>query len=211
MTDEIALAALMCSRLCHDLISPVGAFNNGLEILADENDPDMRGQVLELLTHSAGQTAARLKFFRLAFGAGGGFGEEIAADDLSGVVTDYFAGGKIVVDWRPSLMALPKGVAKIILNLSLLAGDVLPRGGGITIEASRAAAALEVKITAQGERLLLAEGVTATLAGATAVAQLDAKLIPGYLAARLAAAAGGQVSVLTDGERAATFLLRMTA
>src|SRR5690348_6964348 len=75
--DPLDLASLLCSRLCHDLMSPVGALNNGIELLADETDPDMREKCLELLGDSARATANKLKFFRLAFGAGGGFGEEI--------------------------------------------------------------------------------------------------------------------------------------
>ena len=67
------LASLLCSRLCHDLLSPVGALNNGLELMADEQDPAMRERCLELLNESARASANKLKFFRLAFGAAGGF------------------------------------------------------------------------------------------------------------------------------------------
>src|SRR3569833_2958408 len=73
----IELASLLCSRLCHDLMSPIGALNNGIELLNDETDPEMREKCLELLAESARASANKLKFFRLAFGAGGGFGEEI--------------------------------------------------------------------------------------------------------------------------------------
>src|SRR5690606_28656759 len=120
MDNDITLAGLLCSRLCHDLISPVGAFNNGLEILSDEDDPDMRAEVMSLLSQSAGQTAARLKYFRLAFGLGGAFGETVAADELMAVVEDYFAGGKIGLDWRVTSTQFPKNTAKIMLNLMLL-------------------------------------------------------------------------------------------
>ena len=77
--NAVELASLLCSRLCHDLLSPVGALNNGIELLADEQDPEMRERCLELLAESARASANKLKFFRLAFGAGGGFGDEIAA------------------------------------------------------------------------------------------------------------------------------------
>src|SRR5438045_9751270 len=75
--NPVDLASLLCSRLCHDLMSPVGALNNGIELLADETDPEMREKCLELLADSARASANKLKFFRLAFGAAGGFGEEI--------------------------------------------------------------------------------------------------------------------------------------
>ena len=75
--NAIDLASLLCSRLCHDLLSPVGALNNGLELMADEQDPEMRERCLELLNESARASANKLKFFRLAFGAAGGFGDAI--------------------------------------------------------------------------------------------------------------------------------------
>ncbi|MFL6735093.1 MAG: histidine phosphotransferase, partial [Sphingomicrobium sp.] len=75
--NPVDLASLLCSRLCHDLMSPVGALNNGLELLADEQDPDMREKCMELLADSARTSANKLKFFRLAFGAAGGFGDSI--------------------------------------------------------------------------------------------------------------------------------------
>ena len=75
--NAVDLASLLCSRLCHDLMSPVGALNNGIELLADETDPEMREKCLELLADSARASANKLKFFRLAFGAAGGFGDQV--------------------------------------------------------------------------------------------------------------------------------------
>jgi histidine phosphotransferase ChpT len=75
--DPVDFASLLCSRLCHDLLSPVGAMANGLELLADEKDPGMRDQVMGLLADSSTSTANKLKFFRLAFGAAGGYGDEV--------------------------------------------------------------------------------------------------------------------------------------
>ena len=80
------LAALLCSRLCHDLLSPVGAMSNGLELLADENDPAMRQQCMDLLTQSARTSTDKLKFFRLAFGAAGGFGEMVEVAEPKAVI-----------------------------------------------------------------------------------------------------------------------------
>ena len=69
--DPMDLAALLCSRVCHDVISPVGAIVNGLEVLEDEDDPSMRDVALELIKKSARSASARLQFCRLAFGAAG--------------------------------------------------------------------------------------------------------------------------------------------
>ena len=81
MTSSLDLASLLCSRLCHDMLSPVGALNNGLELLADEKDPEMRQRCLELLEQSARISANKLKFFRLAYGAAGGFGEQVPVEE----------------------------------------------------------------------------------------------------------------------------------
>jgi histidine phosphotransferase ChpT len=86
MISRTDLAAMLCSRLCHDMLSPVGALANGLELLADEQDPKMRAQVIELLEQSARISTEKLKFFRLAFGAAGGFGEAIPVDEARAVI-----------------------------------------------------------------------------------------------------------------------------
>src|SRR3954469_3558478 len=124
--NAVDLASLLCSRLCHDLMSPVGALNNGIELLADEQDPEMREKCLELLADSARATANKLKFFRLAFGAGGGFGEEIDTREaeiaLKGILGPE---RRIELAWVVSESKLPKGAVKLLLNLALLAGDAL--------------------------------------------------------------------------------------
>src|SRR5687767_6415518 len=84
------LASLLCSRLCHDLMSPVGALNNGIELMADESDPDMRDKCLELLGESARASANKLKFFRLAFGAAGGFGNSIDTREAHSALEGLF-------------------------------------------------------------------------------------------------------------------------
>ena len=88
--NPVELASLLCSRLCHDLMSPVGALNNGIELLADETDPDMRDKCLALLSDSARASANKLKFFRLAFGAGGGFADLIDANEAKVALEGIF-------------------------------------------------------------------------------------------------------------------------
>jgi len=132
--NPLDLASLLCSRLCHDLMSPVGALNNGIELLADETDPDMRDKCLELLGESARATANKLKFFRLAFGAGGGFGEEIDTREAQSALEGLFGGeGKIELGWVVENEKLPKGAVRLLLNLALLAVDALLRGGRLDV------------------------------------------------------------------------------
>ena len=151
--DALDLASLLCSRLCHDLMSPVGALNNGIELLADESDPDMREKCLELLADSARATANKLKFFRLAFGSGGGFGEEIDTREAEAALQGLFGGeGKIELGWVVEGEKLPKGAVRLLLNLALLAGDALVRGGRLDVGAERGDGEIELAVRGEGPR-----------------------------------------------------------
>jgi histidine phosphotransferase ChpT len=162
--NAIDLASLLCSRLCHDLLSPVGALNNGLELMADEQDPEMRERCLELLAESAKASASKLKFFRLAFGAAGGFGEEIDTREARAALEGLFgAEKKIELGWMVTADKLPKEAVKVLLNLALVAGDALVRGGRLDVGAERAASGTEIVIRAEGPRLLLDPNLRATL------------------------------------------------
>src|ERR1700741_2086116 len=118
--SAVDFASLLCSRLCHDLLSPVGALNNGIELLADEHDPDMRARCLELLAESARASANKLKFFRLAFGAAGGCGDAVDTREARAASEGMFGGpeGRIQLGWLVSEPSLPKGAIKILLNLA---------------------------------------------------------------------------------------------
>ncbi len=118
--NAVDLASLLCSRLCHDLMSPVGALNNGIELMADEQDPEMRDRCVELLADSAKATANKLKFFRLAFGAGGGFGDLIDANEARIALEGIFgAERRIELGWMVADDKLSKGAMKLLLNLAL--------------------------------------------------------------------------------------------
>lgn len=209
MSDPIAFSALLCSRLCHDLISPVGAFTNGIEILQDESDADMRVQVMDLLEQSARQTSSRLQFFRMAFGAAGGFGETIAMDQVKDVAAAYFSGGKIDLSWNPLVQELSKDGMKIILNLLLLAGESLLRGGRLSIEGARSNGCLEISVTAEGDRLLFKDEVADTLVGKTAQADLTPKTAPAYLAYVTAEATDGTIELVRHNDERLSLILRL--
>ena len=154
--NPVDLASLLCSRLCHDLMSPVGALNNGIELLADETDPEMRERCLELLADSARASANKLKFFRLAFGAAGGFGEEIDTQEARTAIEGLFGAEKrIELGWVVSDEKLPKDAVKLLLNLAMLAGDALVRGGRLDIGAERSNGQVELAVRAEGPRILL--------------------------------------------------------
>ena len=191
---SIEFASLLCSRLCHDLLSPVGAMNNGLELLADETDPAMRASCLELLADSARSAAEKLKFFRLAFGAGGGFGEEVATSEIKAAIEGLLLNNKrIVLGWIVDVTAMPKPAAKILLNLAMIAIETLIRGGRLDI----AVEGPEVVVRTEGVRLVLDPEVKAALTGAGG--QPTSRTAQAWLARTLATEAGGTIAV-GDGE-----------
>jgi histidine phosphotransferase ChpT len=194
--NAIDLASLLCSRLCHDLLSPVGALNNGIELLADEQDPEMQERCLELLAESARASANKLKFFRLAFGAAGGFGAEIDTREARSALEGLFGAEKrIELGWMVADDKLPKDAVKLLLNLALIAGDALVRGGRLDVGAERSDRGLELVIRAEGPRLLLDPNLRETLQRGAAGGTVEARAAGAWLAYSLAAGAGGSVRV----------------
>jgi histidine phosphotransferase ChpT len=198
--NAVDLASLLCSRLCHDLMSPVGALNNGIELLADEQDPEMREKCLELLEDSARASANKLKFFRLAFGAAGGFGESVDTHEAHAALEGVFgAERRIEVGWVVSDGKLPKGAVKLLLNLALLAGDALVRGGSLDVGAESGDAEIELVIRAEGPRILLDPVLRDTLATGGSGGTVEPRAAGAWLAHSLAAEAGGVIR-LSDAE-----------
>lgn len=187
--DSLDLSALLCSRVCHDVISPVGAIVNGLEVLEDENDPAMKDFALELIQKSARQASARLQFARLAFGAAGSAGAVIDLGDAEAVARGMFQDEKVTLTWSAPRLHLPKNRVKLLLNLLVIAATAIPRGG-----------AIEVTLEGEGERptfVLKAKGfnaripphVEALLAGSPADGVVDAHGIQAFYAGLVARAA----------------------
>jgi histidine phosphotransferase ChpT len=194
--NAIDLASLLCSRLCHDLLSPVGALNNGIELLADEQDPEMRAKCLELLAESARASANKLKFFRLAFGAGGGFGAEIDTREAQAAIEGLFgAEKKIELGWMVADGRLPKDAVKLLLNLAMIAGDALVRGGRLDIGAERGSRGIELVIRGEGPRLLLDPVLRETLVRGSTGGTVEARAAGAWLAHELAAGAGGSIKL----------------
>ena len=200
MTDNaLELAALLCSRLCHDMLSPVGALSNGLELLADEKDSDMRGRIVELLEQSAKTSADKLKFFRLAFGAAGGFGEMVPVDEARSVI-DALVGnnGRIEARWAVE-GALPKPAIKTLLNFALIGIEALVRGGTLDLGAELREGESEIVVRATGPRLAFDPLVGKALQDTLGAGELSSKTAPAAMLRQLAQGLGGEVqSILTE-------------
>jgi histidine phosphotransferase ChpT len=198
---DLELAALVSSRICHDVINPVAAISNGLEMLAEEPDEAMREAAMDLIRKSAAQASAKLQFARLAFGAAGSAGAEIDLRDAEKVAREFLAGsGKHQVTWQGPAVTLPKNKVKLLLNLVALGAVALPRGGVVNVEIEGTPPDVGFVVKAKGDSARLNDQVKSLLAGANGVA-VDAHLVQPYYARRVAAAAGMSVTVeARDGE-----------
>lgn len=197
-TAALDLASLLCSRLCHDMLSPVGALSNGLELLRDERDPEMRKRCMELLEQSAKASADKLKFFRLAFGAAGGFGQMVAVHEARELITALIGdSGRITLDWTVSSEELPKAAVKTLLNLAAIGIEALVRGGtlevGAELTGGESGGASEIVIRAAGPRIAFDPVIGHALDGSLPLAELSSRTAPAAMIHQLAASVGGGV------------------
>jgi histidine phosphotransferase ChpT len=197
---EIEFAALLVSRVCHDLVSPVGAVVNGLEVLEDERDATMRADALKLVVSSAEQAAARLQFARIAFGAAGSAGAELDLTEVGRIVRGLVQGGKVTVDWQAAQVNWPKDWAKLLMNATLLGADSLPRGGQVHVQTSVDPATPSFTVRATGVNARLLEEVEKALRGEPG-APIDGRSIQPLLTHKLATTLRATLKV-TAGEGA---------
>ena len=193
MTDySLDLASLIASRLCHDMLSPVGALTNGLELLADEKDPEMRKRCFELLEQSARISADKLKFFRLAFGAAGGFGESVAVDEARGLVDALASNNaRVTINWALGSDSLPKPAIKVLLNFALLGIEALVRGGTLDIGAESRDGASEIVVRAAGPKIAFDQEIGKALEGDLGQGGLTSRNAPAFMLHQIAQRQGG--------------------
>ena len=198
-TSALDLASLLCSRLCHDMLSPIGALSNGLELLADEKDPEMRARCFELLEQSARISADKLKFFRLAFGAAGGFGELVSVAEARDLVDALVANNpRITTEWALANEAMPKHAIKTLLNFALMGMDALPRGGMLSLAAEQRDGASEIVVRAEGARIAFDRDIGRALEGNLAEKDISSRTAPAVMLAALAYEVGGQLQYMLD-------------
>jgi histidine phosphotransferase ChpT len=198
--DSLDLAALLCSRVCHDLISPVGAIVNGLEVLEDDNDESTKTFALELIKKSARTASARLQFCRLAFGAAGSAGAQIDLGDAEAVARGFLEDDKTKLAWNLPRVLLPKNRVKLLLNLLLLAGQTIPRGGTLTIVPLGEGEVTGFQLTATGLNARIPQAVPGLLSGVPASDGVDAHAIQPLFAGMLARACGLELGLAGDAD-----------
>ncbi len=194
--DPVALSALLASRLCHDLINPVGALGSGLEVLDDPDmDHAMKEAALDLIRSGGEKSIALLKYARLAYGAGGGRGAELPMEEAEATLRDLFKWTKASLVWKLPPGHAAKEKVKAVLILTHAAADSVPRGGTVTVTGGGD----YFRIEAQGVKTFLPEDLTAALAGESA--ELKPKFAPAYIAGLMARESGGEIWALLDGDR----------
>jgi histidine phosphotransferase ChpT len=198
--DALDLAALLCSRVCHDLISPVGAIVNGLEVLEEEKDEATKEFALDLIKRSAGNASAKLQFCRIAFGAAGSAGAQIDLGDAEKIARGFLEDEKTKIAWNLPRALLAKNRVKLLLNMLLIAGQSIPRGGTLTVDPIGAGDTMGFKGTAAGTNAKVPPAVPPLLTGESGAEGLDAHRIQPYYASLLAKACGVKAAIEMVGE-----------
>src|SRR5690242_10500251 len=165
LPDSLELAALLCSRVCHDLISSVGAIVNGLEVLDDSKSSDDREFALNLIRKSARTASARLQFCRLAFGAAGSAGAQIDLGDAQTMARGQIEDGKCTITWNLPRLLLPKNRVKLLLNMLVIAQQTIPRGGTLTVDPIGEGETMGFRISAAGMNARVPQNIAELLSG----------------------------------------------
>ncbi len=197
---DMRVAELLASRLCHDLVGPIGAVNNGMELLEDE-DLGMSDDAIQLSAKSARQAANILQCYRLAYGmAGGRIGEDMGA--LRELATGFLATTKTTLDWpavEQPAEDMPEGLGKLLLNVIVLGEECLPRGGSLGVSLAGGGTGLEVAVTAQGTGARLREESQLVLIDDVIIEELTPRNVHGYFTRLLAKRMGSDLIIDTPG------------
>ena len=199
--DPLDLAALLCSRVCHDLISPTGAIVNGLEVLEEkQSDEETKTFALDLIKKSAKTASARLQFCRLAFGAAGSATAQIDLGDAENMARAFIEDDKTKLAWKLTRVLLPKNRVKLLLNMLIIAGQTIPRGGSLTVDPVGEGEAMGFRVTAAGLNARIPQAVPGLLEGTSESGSVDAHAIQPFYTGLLARACGLKVELKPEGD-----------
>ena len=198
--DAMDLAALLCSRVCHDIISPVGAITNGLEVLDEDENQEMKAFAFDLIRKSAHTASARLQFCRLAFGAAGSAGAAIDTGDAEKVARGLIADDRTKLIWEAPRAYMPKNKVKLALNLCLIAAACIPRGGVMHVIIEGEADDIRMSVAVKGPNLKLASHVADLLEGRSESGVVDAHGIQPYFTGLVARSSGMGVTVVATSD-----------
>ncbi len=197
--EGLDLAALLCSRVCHDLISPAGAIVNGLEVLEESKDEETKSFALDLIRKSAQTASNRLQFCRIAFGAAGSAGAEIDTGDAEKVARGFIEDDKVKLAWNVPRVFMAKNRVKLLLNLLMIAGQAIPRGGQLTVDPVGEGPTTGFRITSTGTNARVPPA-QALFNGTSEHPTIDAHTIQPYYAGLLAKECALTISLAAEGE-----------
>jgi len=190
MINELRMAELLCTRLCHDLTGPIGAVNNGAEFLSEEG-ASMQSQAVELITSSAFSAVTRLQFYRMAYGNVKDQGEANLSEKQR-IASDYFTGSKITLDWpdtqtEAAEVSISVKMSRLIFNLLIVASSTLIRGGTLSLRISQdAQGQRQVTVKARGPGIKWETEMEQMLGGSVEASELTPKNVQVYLTRRFA-------------------------
>ncbi len=198
--EALDLAALLCSRVCHDLISPAGAIVNGLEVLEEAKDEETKTFALSLIKKSARTATARLQFCRIAFGAAGSMTAQVDTGDAEQVARGFIEDDKFKLAWNLPRALLPKNRVKLLLNMLVVATHAIPRGGTLTLDPVGSGESVGFRVVAAGLNSRVPPAIPGLLDGGAASEPIDAHAIQPYYTGLLARACGLTATIAADGE-----------
>lgn len=208
MLLDLRILELLASKVCHDLISPVGAINNGVELIEDIG-PSVTEDAMKLISNSAQQAAKRLRLFRIAYGKAGA--EGVTLKDVRNTARDYLSHGKSELKWEDTLdistIAETRGALKLILCMLMMAEDVLSHGGTIILEPMAQGDAQGISITASGTHATISDPMKQALAGETPVEEITPRTVHAYATHCFAEHYGLKVSAQQISEEKLSLLL----
>ena len=199
--DALDLAALLCSRVCHDLISPTGAIVNGLEVFEEEGgDAETKTFALDLIKKSAKTASARLQFCRIAFGAAGSAGAQVDLGDAEAMARGFMEDDKTKIAWKLTRILMPKNRVKLLLNMLVVATQTIPRGGTLTVDPIGEGDTMGFRITASGISARIPQAVPGLLDGTPENGTVDAHAIQPFYTGLLARTCGMSITLAPEGE-----------
>jgi histidine phosphotransferase ChpT len=198
--EPLELAALLCSRVCHDLISPTGAIVNGLEVLEEDGDEETKKFALDLIKKSARTASARLQFCRIAFGAAGSAGAQVDTGDAETMARGFIEDEKTRLTWNVPRALLPKNRVKLLLNMLVIATQTIPRGGTLTVNAVGEGETTGFRIVAVGLNARIPQHIQLLLEGSSDSGAVDAHAIQPFYTGLLARACGVGVGLMTEAD-----------
>ena len=195
--DDLNFTAFMSSKICHDLVGPVGAISNGLELLDEETDEDTRAYALELIQFSASVARARLEYARLAFGSSSALGSDVDLGHAINIARAFVEEGKHKLHWSTEPASLEKTKVRLLLTLMNIAMTAIPAGGDMRVKVTGEQDAPSIEVRCSGRGARVPESIAKILKGGTA--DIDPRSVIDYYAVRLAQSCAMPLTVRKDG------------